>query len=130
MKVKPGEAQPMAIVPLIPIDKLKEEFDSFAKPGGKNSLVGKDKDPGPGKYEEKDFKYEKQKGPPEMHVFTFPDQASADAFVKNLFDKNMAMKPGGSQDIADMKAAPAAAKEAPKPPTTVALGALPSSSET
>ncbi|WP_133127076.1 hypothetical protein [Legionella nagasakiensis] len=93
-----GQAKSMAIVPLVPIKEIIDEFDDIKK-----QMNGQDKPGGGGKYKETDFSYRTEEGPPKVHVFIFPDEASANAFIERLFNKNMAMLPNGSQDMKDVK---------------------------
>lgn len=96
-----GKEKGRLFVPLVPIEDIISEFNAFEQ----EMLNLKDKDGKP-LFEKGNFKYEKQDGPPEMHVFTFPDQASANAFLERLFQKNMAMFPNGSQSTESIKPQP------------------------
>lgn len=86
----------ISLVALVPLTDIKKAFDNFvaAQKMGWKSLDGK-------AFPEGSFKSEFREGPPEMLILTFPDAASAKAFIKQLFENNMAMFPGGSQDIND-----------------------------
>lgn len=86
------------LVALVPIEDIIKEFDGFQK-----EMLGLKDAQGNPLHAEGDFKYEKIDGPPEMHVFHFPDEKSAHAFIDRLFNKNMAMLPNGSQDIESIK---------------------------
>jgi curved DNA-binding protein CbpA len=85
-------------VPLVPINKILSEFEDFKK----EWLAKKDEKGNP-LFSEGDFKYRKIDGPPTIHILTFPDEASANAFLARLFNKNMAMLPNGSQNIKEVE---------------------------
>lgn len=82
------QADHSELVPLVSIDKIIALFESIKNnPKYKELLQG--------------FSYKKVEGDPIQHIFTFPNQEAADAFVQALFDNNMAMYPSGSQDLND-----------------------------
>lgn len=93
-----GKEKGVSLIPLVPVEDIISEFNDFKK----EQLEKKDDKNNP-LFAEGNFKYEKVEGPPTKHVFTFPDQASANAFIERLFNKNMAMLPNGSQNIEDVK---------------------------
>jgi hypothetical protein len=79
-----------SIVPLVDIENIINEFNEFSnKKDEQGNLL----------FPEGNFKYERQEGPPVVHVFTFPDEKSMNDFLQVLFNKNMAMLPNGSQSL-------------------------------
>ena len=101
----------LVLVPPTDIKTITAEFHQFAKEQiTKNNANGTP-------YKESDFRYEEK--PPGCHTYYFPDQASAEAFMERLFGKNMAMLPGGSQNINDLKS-PQAKQEQGSPNPSIA----------
>lgn len=84
----------ITLIPLVKIEDITKEFYSFSK-----EQIGISKSDG-GVYAADDFKYKKDASG--THTYTFPDQKSAQAFLERLFNKNMAMLPGGAQNINDV----------------------------
>lgn len=84
----------ISVVALVPLNDIATAFEEFVAKQKKGwpSLNGKP-------FPEGSFKCERISGPPEMLRLTFPDIESAKAFIQQLFESNMAMFPGGSQDI-------------------------------
>lgn len=98
MDLKTEDKKGISFVPLVDIKEIINEFVDFKK-----EQMDKKDEKGHPLFPEGSFKYEKLDGPPTVHVFTFPDEASANEFMQRLFNKNMAMLPNGSQDIEDVK---------------------------
>ena len=95
LRIKYGK-KTITLISLVPLDTIQSEFSTFIEEQRKAWDASK------GPFPEKSFKSERLPGPPPVLVLTFPDEASAKAFIERLFSKNMAMFPDGSQDINDL----------------------------
>jgi hypothetical protein len=94
LDVGDGSRIGLELVPPTKIEQITTEFNTFV-----SEQVGKPK-PSGGNYDKSDFTYKED--PPGVHTYTFPDKASAEAFMQQLFNKNLAMLPGGSQNTKDI----------------------------
>lgn len=94
--IQDGSKKEISLLALFPLADIESAFKKFVDELKKAWPSSK------GHFPEGNFKSELRKGPPEVLILTFPDAASAKAFISQLFDKNMAMFPGGSQDINDL----------------------------
>ena len=83
---------------LVPIKSIINEFNTFKK----EKLDEKNSQGGP-KYPENSFTHEKIDGPPTVHIFTFPDEASMNQFLKQILSKNMVKYSNNIQELPDSK---------------------------
>lgn len=116
MSFEAGSAHTVRLESLVPVEDLIKEFERFANkkvsqraaltdaPTGLTSQALANR-----KAQElhpsglnlplnSGFDYHKRPGPPEVHVFIFPDKASMDEFIQLLLSKNMVKFPDGLQN--------------------------------
>lgn len=82
----------VSLVPTVPPSQILEEFNAFVAEEVKQK-----------KHSLEDFRSDLQPGPPQILVLYFPDSESAQRFIDQLFKKNLATLPDGSQDMQQVK---------------------------
>ena len=83
--VNSTKSEPIVLSTLRPLAEIIAAFDIF-----KSDALQQKKPDGTALYERNDFQYTAQGKNPTIHVFTFPDAKSADAFIAKLAASGMA----------------------------------------
>jgi curved DNA-binding protein CbpA len=86
----PGRSEELKLKPGVKVEDIVSEFSSFTDELCKEN---------PGKYKKEDFSYSQITSPNGVvcHVFSFPDEASADAFMQRLLAKDFIYDPALQQ---------------------------------